>query len=55
MDEDFEQNYYSKTAYGIYKIGHDSIRFMKSMVYYDKGYENNFYFDLMSSVLSTFK
>ena len=26
---DFEQNYWSRTATGIYKIGHDSIRLMK--------------------------
>ena len=26
---DFEQNYYSRTAIGIYKIGHDAIRLMK--------------------------
>ena len=26
---DFEQNYSSKTAIGIYKIGHDSIQLMK--------------------------
>ena len=26
---DFEQNYWSRTAIGIYKIGHDSIRLMK--------------------------
>ena len=26
---DFEQDYYSRTATGIYKIGHKSIRIMK--------------------------
>ena len=26
---DFEQDYYSRTAKGIYEIGYDSIRFMK--------------------------
>ena len=26
---DFEQEYYSRTAIGILKIGHDSIRIMK--------------------------
>ena len=26
---DFEQEYWSKTAIGMYKKGHDSIRFMK--------------------------
>ena len=28
----FEQNYYSRTAVGIYKIGHDSIRLMKWLI-----------------------
>ena len=26
---DFEQNYYSRTAMGVYKIGHDTIGLMK--------------------------
>ena len=26
---DFEQDHWSRTAEGIYKIGHDSIQFMK--------------------------
>ena len=26
---DFEQNYYSRTAKGFYKIGHDFIRLVK--------------------------
>ena len=39
---DFEQNYWSKTSIGIYKIGHDSIRLMKWNCYYDRSYyENN--------------
>ena len=33
---DFEQNYYSRTATGIYEIGHDSIRLMKWLAYYDR-------------------
>ena len=33
---DFEQNYWSRTATGIYKIGHDSIRLMKWICYYDR-------------------
>ena len=33
---DFEQNYWSGTAKGIYKIGHDSIRLMKWICYYDR-------------------
>ena len=28
-NSDFEQNYWSSTATGIYKIGHDSIRLME--------------------------
>ena len=48
---DFEQNYWSKTATGIYKIGHDSIRLMKWICYYDRSYyENRNYYDLMASI-----
>ena len=47
----FEQNYWSKSSKGIYKIGHDSIRLMKWICYYDRSfYENINYYDLMSSV-----
>ena len=28
MDEDFEENYYSRTSRGVYKIGHESVRLM---------------------------
>ena len=31
----FEQNYWSKTATGIFKKGHDSVRVMKWICYYD--------------------
>ena len=49
---DFEQDYWSRTAVGIYKIGHDSIRLMKWICYYDRSYyENINYYDLMGSVL----
>ena len=34
-NSDFEKNYWSRTAKGIYKIGHDSIRLMKFICYYD--------------------
>ena len=37
----FEQNNYSLTATGIYKIGHDSIRLMKWICYYDRSYYEN--------------
>ena len=33
---DFEQTHYSITAEGIYKIGHDSIRVIKWLAYYDR-------------------
>ena len=49
---DFEQNQYSRTATSIYKIGHDSIRLMKWIAYYDRSYyENISYYDLMGSIL----
>ena len=38
---DFEQNYWSRTAKGIYRIGHDSIRLMKWICYYDRSYYEN--------------
>ena len=48
---DFEQNFWSRTAGGNYKIGHDSIRLMKWICYYDRSYyENIKYYDLMASV-----
>ena len=48
---DFEQNYWSRTATGIYKIGHDSIRLMKLICFYDRSfYENINYYDLMGSI-----
>ena len=48
---DFEQNYWSRISTGIYKIGHDSIRLMKFICYYDRSYyENINYHDLMGSI-----
>ena len=48
---DFEQNYWSKTAEGIYKIGHDSFRLRKWICYYDRlYYENINYHVLMGSI-----
>ena len=48
---DFEQNYWSRTAKGIYKIGHESIRLMKWICYYDRSYyEKINYYDLMGSI-----
>ena len=46
----FEQNKYSLTSSGIYKIGHHSIIFMKWICYYDRSYENINYYDLMGSI-----
>ena len=47
----FEQNRYSVTSKGIYKIGHDSVRLMKWICYYDRSYyENINYYDMMGSI-----
>ena len=40
-NSDFEQNYWSRTSLGIYKIGHNSIRLMKWICYYDRSYYEN--------------
>ena len=48
---DFEQNKYSLTSTGIYKIAQDSIRLMKWICYFDRTfyeYINNY--DMMGSV-----
>ena len=51
QNPNFEQDYWSKTARGIYKIEHNSIRLMKWICYYDRpSYENSNYFDLMASI-----
>ena len=48
---DFGQNYWSRTAFVIFKNGHDSIRSMKWIWDYDRSYyENINYYDLMGSV-----
>ena len=48
---DFEQDYWSRTAEGFYKIGHDSIRLLKWLFNYDRSYHDNMnYFDLMGNV-----
>ena len=50
---DFEQDYCSRTAVGIYKIGHECIRLRKWLTYYDRScYENINYYDLMGSNLN---
>ena len=53
---DFEQEYYSGTAIGIYKSGYDSIRLMKCLAYYDRSYFLDIiYFDLLDSILKYLK
>ena len=52
----FEQDSWSRTAIGRYKIGRDSIRLMKWLAYYDRPYyENINYYDVMASVLICLK
>ena len=41
LNPDCEQNKYSTTAESIYKIGHDSIRLLKWIFYYDRSYYEN--------------
>ena len=48
---DFEQNKFSLTSKGIYKFGHDSLRLMKWICYYERSYyDNNNYYDSMGSI-----
>ena len=35
---DLEKDYHLRTTIGIYKIGHDSVRFVKCSAYYDLSY-----------------
>ena len=50
-NSDFEQDYWSQTAIGVYKISHDSIRIIKWICYYDRSFhESSKYYDLMGSV-----
>ena len=56
LNPNFEQNHWSITATGIYKIGHDSIRLMKWICFYDRSYyENINYCDLMASICNYLK
>ena len=56
LNHNFEQNYCSRTAKGIYKIGHDSIRLMKWICSYDRSYyENVNYYDLLGFLCIFFK
>ena len=53
---DFEQDYYSRTAKGIYKLRDDTSRILEWWVWYDRSfYENINYYDLMGSVLKSLK
>ena len=36
-----EQDFWSRTAEGIYRIGHDSIRIMKWIIYNDRPFYGN--------------
>ena len=38
---DFEQNYWSRTAIGIYKFAHDSNRLLNWICYYDRSHYEN--------------
>ena len=47
----FEQDHYSITSTGIYKIAYDSTRLMRWIWYYDRMYNENIkYYDLMGSI-----
>ena len=51
-----EQDCWSRTAKVISKIGHDSIRLLKWLAYYDRSfYEKVRCFDLMGSIFELFK
>ena len=41
LKPNFEQNKYSLTSKGLYKIGYDSIRLRKWICYYDRSYYEN--------------
>ena len=50
-NSDFEQDFWSKSAIGIHKLGHDSIRLNKCICYYDRSCNENInYKDSMGSV-----
>ena len=51
----FEQDHYSITSTGIYKVAHDSITLMRWIWYYDRMYNENInYYDLMGSICKHF-
>ena len=56
LNPNFEQNKFSLTSKGIYKIAHECIRLMKWICYYDRSYyENINYYDLMGSICKFLK
>ena len=51
----FEQHFWSRTAKGNFKIGHDSIRKKEWLAYYDRSFHESIkYFDLRGSILKYF-
>ena len=53
---DFEQKYCSRTAESIYEIGHDCIRLLKWLIYYDRSFCDNMnFYDLMASIVKLVK
>ena len=53
---DFEQDYWSRTTTGIFKIRNDGIRIMKWICYYDRSYYVNInYYGLMASIVKAVK
>ena len=53
---DYEQDYWSGAAEGIYKIGHDITRLMKWLISYDRSdYDNMSYYDLLGSIVISVK
>ena len=52
----FEQDYWSRTAEGIDRFGHDSIRLMKWLIYYNRRYYDIMnYIDLMGGIVKAVK
>ena len=55
-NSDFEQDYLSRTAKSIYKIGHDGDRIMKWLaLFFRSFYEKINFHDLMGSILKIFE
>ena len=53
---DFEQDYWSKTSQGVYKVGLDPFRLMEWLTNYERSfYRNITYDDLLGSVLKYIK